>query len=167
MLICCWSTMTSPLSRCDIPVFNKTSAMDDIQHLEGSIARKPHESSRSKPLIHSMSIRCCSAMLFSLLTFRWSAVNMLVLSRSWMPDWRLSEMCFSSARPASFVNPFSGSPSAPAGGITKYSSSSRSTMMACFVNKGFREPVKSLGFGLLGSTRCAWAWKGPGESTVP
>lgn len=141
--------------------------MEEMQHRDGSIARNPHESSRLNPLMQSISIKCCSAILFSLFTFRCNAVKMLFLSSKCAPHWRLSERCFSSAIPASFVNPVTGSPFASAGGMTKYSSSSRSTMIACFVRRGLREPVKSFGIGLLGSTRCACAWKGPGMSVVP
>ena len=54
--ICATSTVTGgsvkyggPL--CTIPVLSRTSAIDEIQHREGSSARKPHWSSRSNPLM--------------------------------------------------------------------------------------------------------------------
>lgn len=98
--------------------------------------------------MQSMSMRCCSATLFSRLTFRCNAVKMLLRSSRECPQSTLS---FSSALlgcPASFVLGTSSPPSAPAsttapstmaplGGIAKYSSSSRRTMMACLRKRGF------------------------------
>lgn len=83
-------------------------------------------------LMQSISIRCCSAILFSLLTLRWSAVKMLRLWRRRFPHLRLISSRASFAMPLVFVDAL---PSL--GGIEKYSSSSRRTMIACFERRGF------------------------------
>lgn len=164
-----------------IPVFNSTSAIEEIQHREGSKARKPHSSSRSKPLkrpldqptashcieiytdlIQSISIRCCSATLFSLCTFLCRAVKMLRFSIRYLPDRRLTSSKASVAIPCSFVVAL---PSL--GGMEKYSSSSRRTIMACFVSRGFCELVAPNSEDGDPSIKCCWAAKRPGAETVP
>lgn len=110
---CCAVSGSEETSGWEIPVLSKTRAMLVIQQRFGSIERYPHSSSRSKPLyfirtqnrvckhdqytidramcllcthlMHSMSMRCCSAMLFSLLTFLCKAVNMLLRLSSCFP----------------------------------------------------------------------------------
>ena len=91
-------------------------------------------------------------------------MNICVFFSSVSPQVRFNAKCSSFASPFSSVNPFTrfSVPTCPsigadAGGITKYSSSSLRTIIACFVRRGFREPVKSLGVGFPGSTKCAWA----------
>jgi len=98
-------------------------------------------------LMQSISIKCCSATLFSLLTFLWRAVKMLFLSNNAFPQstFNFNKLLF--GFPASSVpgNSPLGAPKTggnpwaafPFGGIAKYSSSSRSTMMACLRKSGF------------------------------
>lgn len=148
-----------------MPVFKSTSAILLMQHRLGSIERKPQVSSRSKPLyikfnlchipkrrhahlMQSMSIKCCSAILFSLFTFLCNAVKMLFLPNKYSPHSRFISNKVSFAIPCSSVlAPL------PAGGIAKYSSSSRSTMMACFARSGFALGANSP--GEPDSARCA------------
>lgn len=170
--------VTGP-AECMIPVFNSTSAIEEMQHREGSKARKPHSSSRSKPLksrsaelhiehgthtdlIQSISIRCCSATLFSLCTFLCSAVKIFRFSMRYLPDRRLTSSKASVAIPCSFVVAF---PSL--GGIEKYSSSSRRTMMACFVSRGFCEFPAPKSEDGEPSIRCCWAANRPDDVAVP
>ena len=81
--------------------------------------------------MHNMSIRCCSATLFSLFTFLCSAVKIFLFSNSTCPHCLLISSKASFAIPEEFVE---GLPSL--GGIAKYSSSSRRTMIACLVRRG-------------------------------
>jgi hypothetical protein len=162
--------------------------MDEMQQRLGSGARNPHSSSRSKPLgerggwgwggtwvrmmrmtrcgrtrgylMHNMSIRCCSAMLFSLLTLRCSAVKMLLFSRRYLPQSRLRFSMLSLAIPFASVVA-----SPPFGGMEKYSSSSRRTMMACFERRGFWFGAKSEEGDM--SIRCCCARYRPGDVSVP
>ena len=122
--------------------------MDEMILREGSHARNPHTSSRWNPLcvsllnirsniashlMQSISIRCCSARLFSLFTFLCNAVKMLVRASNALPH------CLFSSRSSSFGIPVVMSVLAipPGFVIAKYSSSSRRTMMACLESKGF------------------------------
>jgi hypothetical protein len=166
-----------------MPVLSRTKAMEEIQQREGSRARNPHSSSRSKPLgdvgrerdtwvrmmrrrqtrgylMHNMSIRCCSAMLFSLLTLRCSAVKMLLFSRRYLPHSRLRSSMFSLAIPFASVEAVP-----PFGGMEKYSNSSRRTMMACFERRGFWLGAKSEEGDA--SMRCCCARRRPGDASVP
>lgn len=164
-----------------MPVLSSTSAIEEIQHRDGSRARKPHSSSRSKPLMnnreiyienikwifrtylmHNMSIRCCSATLFSLCTFLCNAVKILRFSIKYLPDRRLISTKASLAIPCASVVAW---PSF--GGIEKYSSSSRSTMIACFVSRGFWEVAGPKSDEGEPSIRCCWAAKRPGAAAVP
>lgn len=83
-------------------------------------------------LMQSMSMRCCSARLFSLFTFLCNAVKMLFFSIKNIPH------CLLISNKCSFANPFESVPTFPSfGAMEKYSSSSRRTMMACFERRGF------------------------------
>jgi hypothetical protein len=115
-------------------------------------------------------MRCCSAKLFSLFTFRCSAAKIVRLSSNATPHARFNTR--SSSLPIPFLSTLA---SAPGVVIEKYSSSSRSTMMACLVNKGFwadsgvddgdREAGEA---GLVcASTIFFCAWKRPGVVGVP
>lgn len=53
------------------------------------------------------------------------------------------------------------------GGIEKYSSSSRSTIMACLVKSGFWDVVGPKSGEGEPSKRCCWAANRPGEVAVP
>ena len=110
--------------------------------------------------MHNMSIRCCSAMLFSLLTLRCNAVNMLFFSRRYLPHSRLRSSMLSLAIPFASVDAFP-----PLGGMEKYSNSSRRTMMACFERRGFWLGAKSEEGEA--SMRCCCARKRPGAVSVP
>ena len=141
-----------------IPVFSNTKAMEEIQLLDGSNARKPQASSRLNPLsrqpsiitsssrslfrthlIHNMSIRCCSATLFSLFTFRCRAVKIFRFSTNTSPQALFTSSNGAFAFPASSVAgvSFLRAASSTLGVIAKYSSSSRSTIIACLENNGF------------------------------
>jgi hypothetical protein len=133
---------------------------------------KAFRNTRATHLIHSMSMRCCSATLFSLFTFRCSAVKMLRFSMRYSPPSRLT-----ASRP-SFAMPFASvAASVPVlGGMVKYSSSSRSTMIACLDKSGFCAGAGlKPSAALLGepdgedgaSRRCCWKANRPGVVAVP
>ena len=114
--------------------------------------------------MQSMSIKCCSARLFSLFTFRWSAVNIFRLCSKYCPQLRLRSRSASLAMPRRSVASLP-----PLGGIEKYSSSSRSTMIACFVSSGFcaaEGPKSDVGEPPSSSCCCA-ASSPPGAAGVP
>jgi hypothetical protein len=157
--------------------------MEEIQQRKGSRARNPHSSSRSKLLrdverewntwvrrmrrgqtrsylMHNMSTRCCFAILFSLLTLRCSAVKMLLFSRRYLPHSRLRSSMFSLAIPFAFVEAVP-----PLGGMEKYSSSSRRTMITYFERRGFWLGAKSEEGDA--SMRCCCARRRPGAASVP
>ena len=83
--------------------------------------------------MQSMSIRCCSATLFSLFTFRWRAVNIFLFCSKCTPHFLFSSNSAPLAAP--LVRP--GADLFASDGIEKYSNSSRSTMIACLDNRGF------------------------------
>jgi len=133
-----------------IPVFSSTKAMDEITFLLGSQALYPHTSSLSKPLygelatgyrhprahlMHSMSIRCCSAILFSLLTFLCKAAKIVFLSASAFPQLFFNSLSSSLGIPV-LISVLAISPGLV---MEKYSSSSRRTMMACLVTRGLAD----------------------------
>lgn len=90
--------------------------------------------------MHNMSIKCCSAKLPSLLTFRCNAVNTFFRSISARPHSRLIRNNSGLGWPDTFVMtlPARGCVVSLAveGGMAKYSSSSRKTMMGCLTIKG-------------------------------
>jgi hypothetical protein len=112
-------------------------------------------------LIQSISIRCCSARLFSLFTFLCSAAKIILLSSKALPQ------AFFNTLNSSFGMPVVMSVLAKAPGfvIEKYSSSSLSTMMACFDNRGFCDVSEVGSPGDEGIVDCAW--NRPGELAVP
>jgi hypothetical protein len=116
---------------------------------------------RPTHLMQSISMRCCSARLFSLFTFLWSAVKMDFLSASALPH------CLFISRSSSLGIPVVISVRAKAPGtvMEKYSSSSRRTMMACLERRGFWDPSAPPSVG--SSARDCCAWKRPGERGVP
>ena len=172
-----WPGCDPSMPGCTMPVLSSTSAIDEMMFLAGSQDLKPQVSFRSNPLpsaansyqgtlriahlIHSISMRCCSAMLFSLFTFRCNAVKMLVRSSSARPHCRLS------SRNSSLASPLVMSVRASAPGVVmlKYSSSSRRTMMACLDSRGFCDVSVMLSLGFRGMVDCAW--KRPGWVGVP
>jgi len=134
-----------------IPVFSSTKAMDEITFLLGSQALYPHTSSLSKPLygeltamiytpplahlMHSMSIRCCSAILFSLLTFLCKAAKIVFLSANAFPQLFFNSLSSSLGIPV-LISVLAISPGLV---MEKYSSSSRKTIMACLVTRGLAD----------------------------
>ncbi len=124
-------------------------------HLHQSDAKYTH-------LIHSISIRCCSATLFSLFTFRCRAVKILRLSIKYCPHWNFKSTI------GWLAIPFASVAAAPFfGGMAKYSSSSRRTMMACLEMSGFCDGGGPKSGEAGRSWRCCWAAKSPGELDVP
>ena len=99
-------------------------------------------------LMQSMSIRCCSAILFSLFTFLCNAVKMLFFPSKYSPHSRFISKSVSFAIPCSSVRA-----PLPGGGMAKYSSSSLNTMIACFARSGFALGANSP--GEPDSARCA------------
>ena len=99
--------------------------------LRSTISISSKGNSKQACLIQSISIKCCSATLFSLFTFLCSAVKMFFFSIKYSPDLLLISNI------SSFAVPFV-SVAAPAslGGIEKYSNSSLSTIIACFDKRG-------------------------------
>ena len=116
---------------------------------------------KSSHLMQSISIKCCSAMLFSLFTFLCNAVKICLLSANASPQFLFR------VRSSWFPKPVWTSVLASEPGlvIEKYSSSSRRTMMACLHNKGFCEESVDGSDGEEGML--CWAWKSPGEVGVP
>ena len=112
-------------------------------------------------LIHSISMRCCSARLFSLFTFLCNAVNINLRSAKAFPQLALS------ARSSSFPWPvlISVLASPPGWVILKYSSSSLSTMIACFDRRGL-EDWSVVGSPGVDGMDC-WAWNRSGVVGEP
>lgn len=105
-----------------------------------SLHRAVVASGNGTHLMQSMSMRCCSATLFSRLTLRCNAVKMLLRSSNADPQSTLSLSKAWFGLPVSSVpatSTLSSAPGVPLGGMAKYSSSSRRTMMACLRNSGF------------------------------
>lgn len=98
-------------------------------------------------LIHNMSIKCCSATLFSLFTFLCNAVNILFLFNKLFPHSSFNLSRVSLGFPSSLVAAISSISPVPLivdvksdlffGGIAKYSSSSLRTIIACLRKRGF------------------------------
>jgi hypothetical protein len=108
--------------------------------------------------MHNMSMRCCSATLFSLLTLRCSAVKICLLFNRPLPATLLLLISASFAFPSGSVlaNP-------PVLGMTKYSSSSRRTITPCLSNNGFALESSQL----PDETILAWLVRKPVEEEVP
>ena len=111
-------------------------------------------------LIQSISIRCCSAMLFSLLTFLCKAAKMVFFSAKAFPQLLFNSLNSSLGIPV-LISVLAKSPGLV---MEKYSNSSLKTMMACLVTSGFADwsPL-----GSLASGRDCWAWNRPGVFGVP
>lgn len=151
------------------PLCSPSPSMRAITEYDRENPKRP----RSTHLMHNISIRCCSARLFSLLTFRCNAAKIVRLSSSATPHARFNSLS------STFPIPFLSTPArAPGVVILKYSSSSRRTMMACLDSRGLACCCDSAELELwpaavpgpgpgMASMRFFWAWKRPGEVGVP
>lgn len=115
-------------------------------------------------LWHSMSIRCCSATLFSLFTFLCKAVNMVFFSNKFCP-----QLLFKSSMAWLAIPCASVASGPPRGGMAKYSNSSRRTIIACFERRGFWACAAAENSELGGrvSNNCCWRLSNPGWLCEP
>ena len=102
-------------------------------------------------LIHNISIKCCSAKLFSLFTFLCNAVKIVLFSSNAFPAALLIALNSSFGVPAILSISVRANP--PGLVIEKYSNSSRRTMMACLTSKGLPSSAGREEGGETG-TRC-------------
>jgi hypothetical protein len=111
-------------------------------------------------LMQSISIRCCSAILFSLLTFLCKAAKMVLFSANAFPQLLFKFINSSLGIPV-LISVLARSPGLV---IEKYSNSSLRTIIACLVTSGLADWSPLLSFA---SGRDCCAWNRPGVFGVP